>query len=298
MNPKQSNPMLAYLTLSFGILTISSSPILMRLADAPGPVTTFYRMAIATIVVAFPFYRHAKNSGGLNKTSLKIALLAGAFFALDLATWSTGVMLAGATIPTLLANTAPVWVGLGAMVVFKEKLGGKFWVGLILGILGSFVIFGMGIQEFNQLTQASLLGLVAAIFYAAYFLSIQRAREKIDYLTTFWLSSFSSAVGLLIITTLLRQPLTGYGNKTYLYFLAIGLVTQVIGWLSSTHALGHLPASIVSPSLLLQPVLTGLMAGPILGEQFSNPQIVGGIIVLLGVLIIHYSRQPNKLKKT
>jgi drug/metabolite transporter (DMT)-like permease len=296
MNSKQSNPMMAYFTLLFGILTISSSPILMRLANAPGPVTTFYRMAIATVIVAFPFYRHVKKVGGLNQTSLIIALFAGVFFALDLATWSTGVMLAGATIPTLLANTAPVWVGLGAMLIFKEKLGGKFWLGLALGIVGSFVIFGEGIREFNQLTQASLLGLIAAIFYAAYFLSIQRAREKMNYLATFWLSSFSSAIGLLIITTILKQPLTGYANNTYAYFLAIGLVTQVIGWLAINQALGHLPASIVSPTLLLQPVLTGLMAGPILGEQFSTPQIVGGIIVLVGVLIIHFSRQPQKVK--
>jgi drug/metabolite transporter (DMT)-like permease len=58
--------------------------------------------------------------------------------------------------------------------------------------------------------------------------------------------------------------------------------------------LGYLPASIVSPTLLLQPVLTGLLAIPILGQALSLAQIVGGAAVLLGVYIVHRSRQSNR----
>ena len=56
------------------------------------------------------------------------------------------------------------------------------------------------------------------------------------------------------------------------------------------YALGYLPASLVSPTLLLQPVLTGLLAVPILGEQLSAVQIVGGAAVLIGIYIGHRSR--------
>lgn len=60
------------------------------------------------------------------------------------------------------------------------------------------------------------------------------------------------------------------------------------------YTLGYLPASIVSPTLLLQPVLTGLLAVPILGERISIVQIFGGIAVLVGVYIVHRSRQENR----
>jgi drug/metabolite transporter (DMT)-like permease len=63
------------------------------------------------------------------------------------------------------------------------------------------------------------------------------------------------------------------------------------------YALGYLPASLVSPTLLLQPVLTGLLAVPILGETISLVQILGGAAVLIGILIVHRSRYDLKAKR-
>jgi drug/metabolite transporter (DMT)-like permease len=55
------------------------------------------------------------------------------------------------------------------------------------------------------------------------------------------------------------------------------------------YAQGYLPASIVSPTLLGQPVVTAIVAAILLGEQFTTWQIVGGILVLLGVYLVHRS---------
>jgi drug/metabolite transporter (DMT)-like permease len=63
------------------------------------------------------------------------------------------------------------------------------------------------------------------------------------------------------------------------------------GQLGVSYALGYLPASLVSPTLLLQPVLTGLLAVPILGQPLTPAQIGGGAAVLAGVYIVHRSRQ-------
>jgi drug/metabolite transporter (DMT)-like permease len=57
------------------------------------------------------------------------------------------------------------------------------------------------------------------------------------------------------------------------------------------YALGYLPASIVSPTLLGQPVVTAILAGPLLGEDLSAWQILGGLAVLIGVYLVHHSRR-------
>ncbi|MBI3975725.1 MAG: EamA family transporter, partial [Armatimonadetes bacterium] len=63
-----------------------------------------------------------------------------------------------------------------------------------------------------------------------------------------------------------------------------------LGYLAITYALGHLPASLVAPTLLGQPVVTAALAGPLLGEVLSWGHAAGGAAVLAGVYLVHRSR--------
>jgi drug/metabolite transporter (DMT)-like permease len=301
---------LPYLALGIGVLSLGFAAIFVRWANAPGPVTSFYRLAIAVVLLAWPFYRRVtcaaptparadtwaaptgagKTKGNLSRQGLQIAVLGGLFFAGDLAFWATGVVLSGATNPTLLLNTAPLWVGLGALILFRERLNATFWMGLLLAIAGALVILGLDSLRALSLGVGTLFGLLAGIFHAGYFLTTQRGRETLDALTYFWLAAVSSTFSLLVVSLALRQPLTGYPALTYVNFLALGLVTQVSGHLSINYALGYLPASIVAPTLLGQPVVTAILAGPLLGEALSLWQVLGGIFVLAGVYTVHRSR--------
>lgn len=289
----KNHPLLPYFALFFGLMAIGSSAILVRLAEAPGPVTAFYRMLIGSVVLVIPFGLNIRKQGKLNRFGVWMAIMAGLFFGLDIAMWATGVMLSGATNPTLMGNTAPIWVGIGVMIFFKEKLNWKFWAGLLLALSGAVAVLGLDMQQGDAIGRGTLYGLLAGMFYGGFFLFTQRGREKLDALSFFWISSATSAVINLIFTQILGQPLTGYPTKTYWVFVAIGVIIQSIGWLVINYVQGHLPASIVAPTLLGQPVVTALIAAPVLGEQFSGLQIAGGAAVLAGVYIVHRSRQKE-----
>jgi drug/metabolite transporter (DMT)-like permease len=285
---------LSYLALGVGALSLGVSAIFVRQANAPGAVASFYRMAVAVVVLAWPFYRRVRASGGLPRRGVQLAILGGLFFAADLGFWATGVMMSGATNPTLLANTAPLWVGLGALLIFREKLNATFWGGLLLAMAGAVLVLGLDALQAASVGLGTLFGLLAGIFYGAYFLVTQRGRESLDALTYFWPAALSSALSLLVVSVALGQRLIGYPLDTYLNFLALGVITQVVGYLAINYALGHLPASIVSPTLLGQPVVTALLAGPLLGEVLSVWHVVGGAAVLAGVYLVHRSRQASQ----
>jgi drug/metabolite transporter (DMT)-like permease len=284
----------AYLALAAGILTISFSAIFVRWAGAPGTVTSFYRMAIAASVLAWPFYRKVRSREDLPRLGLRTAVLGGLFFAGDLALWSTGVVLSGATNPTLLANTAPVWVGLGALIFFRERLSAKFWLGLALAMSGAILILGLDALSAATLGLGTFLGLMAAIFYGGYFLITQRGRERLDSLTYTWLTTASAAVVLLVLSVVLGHSLTGYTAFSWLNFLALGIVVQVLGWLAINYTQGYLPASVVAPTMLAQPVATAVLAVLLLGERLSLWQVLGGMAVLTGVYIVHRSRHRGR----
>jgi drug/metabolite transporter (DMT)-like permease len=66
---------------------------------------------------------------------------------------------------------------------------------------------------------------------------------------------------------------------------ALALVTQVVGQGLIAYALAHLPTSLSSVSLLIQPVLAAHFAWALLGEPIGLSQLTGGAIVLAGIAI-------------
>lgn len=272
---------------------ISISPVLLKATDAPGPVSGFYRMTISWILLTPLFIKNLREKK-YSFDQLRFAGLAGLFFGGEMVLWTSGVKLAGATIPSLFTNTTPLWVGLGALVLFKEKLNARFWFGLAVVLLGAGLIGGAGSSESEHLLEGMLMGLGAAVFYSGFFLSGQRGRSKVDPLSFMWMVSFFSSLILLGATVVLRQPLIGYSTQTWLSFLAMGVVIQITGWVLISNAQGLLPASLVSPMMLLHVVLAGVLAVPLLGEVLTPIEIIGGITVIVGIIIVHRSKNHDQ----
>ena len=248
-------------------------------------------MAVAVSVLAWPFFGRIRSGLRIPRRELLVVVLAGLLFAADIALWTTGVAISGAAIPTLLTNTAPIWVGLGALVFFRERLKALFWIGLLVAMLGTVGVLGLSLLREVSFGLGSLFGLLAGIFYGGYFLLTQRGRQRLDTFTFFWLCVFTSAVGLGLLCIVTGQRFAGYPLRTYLCFLALGLISQVGGYLCVNYALGPLPASVVAPLMLGQPVVTALLAGPLLGEHLSPWEVGGGVAVLLGAYLVGVSRQ-------
>ncbi len=269
------------------MLSLGFSAIFVQWAEAPGIASSFYRMAIASLLLGLPFLLRFKRP---RWSAVRVALFGGLLFGADLAAWATGVTLSNALDPTLLANTAPIWVGVGAMLFFRERLRLGFWLGVGLAIGGAALVLGI---TAGGSTVGQLLGLLAGVFYAGYFLVTQRGRLQLDALSYFWLYTAGSAATLGLLALATGTPLTGYPPRSYAIFLLMALVTQTVGYFSISYALGVLPASLVSPTLLGQPVITAVLSGPLLGELLSLQQITGAAAVLLGVAIVHRTRAPR-----
>jgi drug/metabolite transporter (DMT)-like permease len=284
---KERRRWLPYVALGFAVVALGFSAIFVKWANVPGAVSGFYRVALAAAVMALPAAPRARREWPLPRRAVGLAALAGLFFAGDLASWNTSVLITNAANATLLGNTAPLWVGLGALLLFRERLQPVFWAGLLLAMLGAAIILGNDFFTHPRLGWGDLLALLAGVFYAGFFLTTQRARRGLSAMTSWWISAAVSSAALLAAAILLRQPLTGYPLVSYLSLLALAVITQAGGYLAINYALGHLPASLVSPTLLGQPVLTALLGIPLLGEALRPAQVVGGLVVLAGIWLVH-----------
>ena len=284
-------PVKAYALLGFGILCIGMSAIWVKWADLPGLVSAFYRVFIAALVLT-PWWLLSRRRLP-QRRALALTGLGGAFFALDLVLWNTALLVTSAAQATLLANNAPLWVGLGALLIFHEKLPRLYWIGLLLALAGMTLVARPAGAQGLVLDSGSLMALAASLFYAAYLLSTQRVRSTTDTLTFMTVSVVSSAALLLLACLLTGAQLTGFSATTWLALLGLGLVSQVGGWLSINFVLGVLPATQVSVSLLGQVVVTAVLAAIIFGETPTAVQTVGAAAVLAGIYLVLKARRPR-----
>lgn len=295
--PAPPKNILPYIALGSGILALSLSGMFVRWAQAPGMVTSLYRMLTAALILLPVIVMGRRGRGARGKAPTRdgwgwIAFPAagGLFTALDHSTWSTAIATTQVANATLLNNIAPLWVALYAALVWRESLRGRFWLGLMVTLAGAVLVLSSGLLFSPQQTGGNLLALVSSLFYAAYFLVTQRGRSRLDALTYVWLVTVFAAVSLLAASLLLRLPLSGFPPLTWLVFLAAALVSQVGGYFSIAYALGHLPASVVSPTMILQPVLTALLAYIFAGETLAPMQWVGGLLAIAGITLVNISR--------
>ena len=289
------NRLLPYIALAVGISALSLSAMFVRWADAPGPMTGFYRLLISTLLLTPFFLRQQKQLTPIDKKYLYLPLAGGILTAFDFAFWNSSLKFTTAANATLLGNTAPLWVALAALLVFREKLKGIFWVGLGLALMGAALVMGSDFLTHPTLGLGDMMASIAAIFYASYQLVTQRGRVHIDPFRYAWLVGVSATIGMLIMNLVLENPFTGFSTQTWVIFFLTAIVSQMIGYLAITYALGHLPAFIVAPTMIVQPILTAILAIPLLHEIPSATQWIGGGIALAGIYIVNQSHKetPN-----
>jgi drug/metabolite transporter (DMT)-like permease len=288
----------AYIALAVGAVCIGFSAIFTKWASMDGGSSAFYRVAIATLALTVPYIVYESRRRGavradadsprkLTRRVLWGTALAGLFFALDLAFWNTSLNFTSAANSTLLGNTSTLWVSLGATILFGESLRRRFWTGMALALVGAAIIVGPDLYSHPNIGWGDLLAVGSSLFYAGYILATGRVRKGIGTLPFMWLSSAVGTLFLFGYVLAAGQPLGGFGLNQWLALLGLALISHVGGWMAINYALGHLPAPLTSVSLRAQPVITALLAVPLLGEPISAYQIGGGLFVLLGIYIVN-----------
>ncbi len=283
----------AYLALIVGIMCIAWSAIFVRWTDIPGPASAFYRMLIPAMVL-LPSFLYDRKGARLDGRRLGIIALGGAFFALDLALYNTSILKTSAANATLLGNNTPIGVGLLSWLVFRKRPAGAFWLGFLLALAGTVVILRADLGKHLQLGMGDLMALGAAACFAVYLLATERVRTTTSTLGFLRLAMISSTVALFLINLSMGISLRVPHGQTLWAVLGLGLISQLGGYLALTYALGHLPATITSVSLLTQGPLTAVMAAILLNEPLTPAQILGGALVLCGVGLAHRQRHPEE----
>ena len=178
----------------------------------------------------------------------------------------------------VLANSAPLIVALLSWLILRERVPGRTWIAILVGLGGIGVIFQ------GSLTGGSIVGdlcaLGAAVTFAIYLIFMRHARE-INMLPSLALS------GLLIALCVLpaASPLSVSGSDLGIFFL-IGGISLPIGLSLITLSPRYIPPTEVGLIMLLEAVLGTAWVWIILAENPGPQSLLGGAIVI-GALVFN-----------
>jgi len=290
---KRGHARVALLALVAGALAIACAPILVRLSETGPTVTAFYRLLFAVPVLALlgggsalagrPVMRRPKLA------DVAAMSVPGLLFAGDLAVWHRSIEYTTVANATLLANFAPIGVTAVAWLFLGERITRGFLLGLVLAIGGTVVLMSASIQLSSDHLLGDGLGLLTAVFYASYQLSIKRLRARFGTVELMTWSSIACTLALLPLSLLADESLVIPTWQALLILLALAALVHVFGQGMVAYAFRHLPASFGSVSLLVQPVGAAILAFLILDEALGPLQIAGGVTVLFGLYVARRS---------
>ena len=290
------------LALGMAILAVSAASILIRMAqqDAPSLVIAAYRLGFATLLLApTALSRHWGEIRALSWKALGGLALSGAFLALHFAAWITSLEHTSVAISSVLVTTTPLWVALLSTLALGERLPRGVVLGLGAALAGGMIVAlsqtcawegGRLACDWQaswggQGLWGSLLALLGAVFASGYLLIGRRMRASLSLTAYTFVVYGSAAVCLWAAVLVSGLPAGGYPLSTYGWMLALAVFPQLIGHSTYNWALRYVSATVVSVSLLGEPIGASLLAVVLLGEVPGAVELVGGALILVGIFL-------------
>jgi drug/metabolite transporter (DMT)-like permease len=285
---KNKTTRLALLALFGGAMAIAFAPIGVRLSQVGPSATAFWRLTLALpalwlwlILEQHNTYRPQRSLTSNDHARLG---LAGLLFAGDLAVWHWSIHFTSVANATLLANFAPLSVVLGSWFILGQRVSRTFLLAMGVALIGIVLIVGTSLHVSLQHLWGDTLGLITAMFYASYILTVKRLRDEFSVATVMTWSGIACSATLLPIALLSDERILPVSALGWLSLLGLALISQVGGQSLIAYALAHLPAAFSSVGLLLQPVTATGLAWLVFGETLRPWQAVGGVLVLVGIV--------------
>ncbi len=272
------------------VIAVSAGAILVRWSHAPSSVAAFYRVLFTTLpLLPIAAWRYRGSFARITRRDLGFATLSGVALALHFAAWFESLTWTSVAASVTLVQAQPVFVALGAWLLLRERVTRRMALGIAVAVSG------MAAMSFGDLLGGVLVGprplygnalaLFGAVMAAGYVLAGRSLRQRVALVPYVVVVYGVCTVTLLVIVLVEGHTLTGYPGREWLLFAGLAVGPGLFGHTVINWALAHLESSVVSVSLLGEPVGATVLAFVLLSESPTAYTIAGGVIVLSGIYL-------------
>ena len=284
-NPSHADPGRVWvgpLLLLCGGILIGLAPIGLRYGlDSLGPqAVAFWRyvLAIPPLFILLVLIER-RMPARINR----YVVMAGTFFALDIALWHWGLTLTTVANATFIVNLGNICVGFAAWMFLKEKPKPIWFVAVLVALIGAAALSLGGESGGKSDIRGDLLALGAAFLVSGYMLCSKLARNRLGAMDViFWLTMVEACVAFFIVLAsgenFFPATISGLAAPAFL-----ALAAQVGGQGLIIAGLGRTPAAVAGIIVLIQPVVAAAISWRLFDEPLSAFQGGGAILILVGI---------------
>jgi drug/metabolite transporter (DMT)-like permease len=266
---------------------------MIRLADAPALAVAFWRCALGVaILLPVALVRRERFPTG---RALYVGIASGAALGAHFGFWISSLDYTSVAASVVLVSNTPVFVAILAYLLFGEKTAPLSFAGILVALGGTAVIAQDG-SAGSAAVFGNVLALLGALTFTIYVLigrSQRSGAEPIGFLPYSIVLYTAAAATLLSAALLSGDRIWGYGGETWLWLWAIALGPQILGHTVFNWALRYVEASVISGTVLVEPVIAALLAWLVLSERPGAATLVGGAVVLLGIFLLLRGRRSK-----
>jgi drug/metabolite transporter (DMT)-like permease len=272
--------------LALAVLAVSSSAILIRLAEAPALAVSFYRCAMAAaVLLPIALLRHGAEVRSLGRREWVVAMASAAALAAHFALWVPSLSYTSVAASTVLVTSSPVWVALLGRMTIGERVSRVGGAGIALSLAGAAVISWGDVGVSARAALGDALALAGAIAAAAYVLAGRDLRQRMTLLTYAGIVYTGAAALLGAAMLVTSTPFTGYPPDVWGLFVLMTLGPQLLGHTVFNYLLADVEASVVAISVTAEPVGASLLALAVFWEVPSVSAVAGGVLILGGIYV-------------
>lgn len=285
------------LPLVISIIAISFSAIIVKWSNAPAAILSMYRMIFAAALMLPFILPRKKEFLSIKRRDWFFLCTSGFFLGLHFVLWFGSLKLTTVASSTIIIALQPMVSLLGGFLIFRERTTMSAILTMCGAIVGALMIGWGDIGHSKEAILGDILSFLSVIAVVCYLLIGQQAVRKISH----WIYSFCvfGFAGLfLILFNLLQQtPFIGYPVKEWGIFLLLAII-PTMSHVINNWLLTYVNATTISMSILGEPVGATILAVWLLGEKVTLLQMLGGLLVLLGVFFFLMQQRQGIVMKT
>ncbi|WP_039044469.1 DMT family transporter [Sporosarcina sp. ZBG7A] len=269
-----------------GVISVALSAIFVKLVSAEAGVTAFYRMFFSVLLMLPIFLlKYRKEITLLKKRDWIFSTFAGVFLAFHFIFWFESLNYTSVASSTVLVTLQPIFAFAGTYFFFKERLSVKTILSAVIAISGSVIISFGDFQLGGTAFYGDILALIGCALITAYLLFGQDVRQRLSLITyTFVVYSISS-ITLFFYVLIKGESFGPHSQSDWMWFVLLALIPNLLGHTLFNWAIRWVSTNAISIAILFEPVGASILAYYIFNESLSTAQIIGGIVVLLGILL-------------
>ena len=201
------------------------------------------------------------------------------------------IQLSSMAVAALLLYTAPIFVMLLSLVLFKERFTALKGLALICTFIGCAFVTGAFSSDLTLSVSGIIFGLGSGIGYALYSIFGKYAVRRYSSLTITAYTFYFSVLGSVPLAGFNAATLAKIDGTTILGSLGLGTVCAVIPYLLYTKGLAKVEAGQASILATVEPFVAAAVGTLCFNEPMTFSKAVGMALIFCSIIILNLRKE-------